>query len=446
MQGPDDDAEGGHPGADDAPYTVYGGRAGRRPRPPRPKDERRDGASRDGGRAAGGAGARDGDGTPADDARQGGGRDGGLVPDASGPGYTVYDAREGRRRGGLPTDPGAPDPGTPWWRRRSGRKQRTLPVRILRWTSTAVAAWIILSIVLFLVSATIHQQTGDADEVLGGGGAPFSPTNVLILGTDARPKGSKEPGAEGSGGATRTDTLLLMRTGGFKNSKLSIPRDTAVDIPGHGRQKINAAYAFGKEKGAVQAVDTLTNLKVNHVATIDFQNFPELIDAMGGVKYTAKTCLTADVSGGARRPGKGVTIGRAKNLGGTSFRLKKGQTYTLNGSSALALARVRKNRCDEAQDDVNRAGRQQEIVSAMKKRILSPSGFLRLPFIAWKAPKAVKTDMSGFSLLGVAIAQLLPGGGSSQVLKPTGTEQLPSGDALTVSPEAVARARRKFEK
>ncbi|WP_026911301.1 LCP family protein [Patulibacter minatonensis] len=447
MQGPDDDAEGGRPGADDAPYTVYGGRAGRKPRPPRPKDGRRDAASGAGAGAGGGGTA----GADRRDSGQGeapssGRRGDGLVPDASGPGYTVYDAREGRRKGGDPTDPDAPDPGPRWWRRRSGRKQRTLPVRVLRWVSTAVAAWILLSIVLFLISATIHQQTGDADELLGGGGAPFSPTNVLILGTDARPKGSKEPGAEGSGGATRTDTLLLMRTGGFKNSKLSIPRDTAVDIPGHGRQKINAAYAFDKEKGAVQAVDTLTNLKVNHVATIDFQNFPELIDAMGGVKYTAKTCLTADVSGGARRPGKGVTIGKAKNLGGTSFRLKKGQTYTLKGSAALALARVRKNRCDAAQDDVNRAGRQQEIVSAMKKRVLSPSGFFRLPFIAWKAPKAVKTDMSGFSLLGVAVAQFLPGGGSSQVLKPTGAENLPSGQALTVSPEAVERARRKFEK
>jgi LCP family protein required for cell wall assembly len=311
----------------------------------------------------------------------------------------------------------------------------------------AVAAWILLSLVLFLVSATVHQDSGEVDSLLGGGGAPFAPTNLLILGTDARPPGSKEPGAEGTDHATRTDTLLLMRTGGFANSKLSIPRDTAVDIPGHGTQKINAAYAFGKERGTVAAVESLTGVNVNHVATIDFENFPGLIDAMGGVRYTAKTCLTADVSGGAKRPRAGVTIGYDKFLGGTSFRLKKGRTYTLKGSAALALARVRKNRCDAAQDDVNRAGRQQEIIGAMKRRILSPTGFLRLPLIAWKAPQAVKTDMGGFSLLGVAVSQFLPGGGSNAVLKPTGQTTIPGGGAaLTVDGSAVERARRRFEK
>ena len=68
------------------------------------------------------------------------------------------------------------------------------------------------------------------------------------------------------------------------------------------------------------------------------------------------------------------------------------------------------------------SGRQQEVVGAMKRRILSPAGFVRMPLIAWKAPQAVKTDMSGFTLLGVAIGQFLPGSGGSHVLKPTGVE------------------------
>lgn len=432
MQGPDEHAgDGRRPASDDAPYTVYGGRGGRKPRPPK----------------AGGAPGK-GDGEPP--RREQPRPDDGLIPDAEGPGYTVYEARRGRGNA-APGSPEDPDDG----RRRlrlpgRGRRRglpRSTPRRIFRWVSSAVAFWILLSLVLFLVSATVHQDSGRVDELLGGGGAPFSPTNVLILGTDARPPGSKEPGAEGSDGVTRTDTLLLMRTGGFKNSKLSIPRDTAVDIPGHGRQKINAAYAFGKERGTVAAVEALTGVDVNHVATIDFENFPGLIDAMGGVRYTAKTCLTADVSGGAKKPRSGVTIGYDKFLGGTSFRLKKGETYTLKGSAALALARVRKNRCDAAQDDVNRAGRQQEVIGAMKKRILSPSGFIRLPFISWKAPQAVKTDMGGISLLGVAIAQFLPGGGTNAVLKPTGQETIPGGgQALSVSQSAMDRARRRFEK
>ena len=442
MQGPDDDARGGRPPApDDQPYTVYGGRGGRKPKPPRPGA----GAGRtpqDGGEADASGhgeprrrprpGAAPGDREP---------RDGG--PD--GPGYTVYDARRRPRERPVPGD----DPDGPGrrFRRRPGGLPRSRPRRILKWAVTAVTAWILLSLVLFVVSATVHQEGGEVDALLGGGAAPFTPTNLLILGTDERPPGSKEPGAEGSGGSARTDTMLLMRTGGFKNAKLSIPRDTAVDVPNHGRQKINAAYAFDGIRGSVGAVESLTGVDVNHVATIDFENFPQLIDAMGGVRYTPKTCLTADVSGGAKRPRSGVTIGYDKFKGGTSFRLKKGETYTLKGSAALALARVRKNRCDGAQDDIDRAGRQQEVVGAMKRRILSPAGFLRLPMIAWKAPQAVRTDMSGFSLLGVAIGQFLPGSGGSHVLKPTGVETIPGGgQALSVSPEAVARARNRFEK
>lgn len=432
MPGPDDDAEGGRPPApDDQPYTVYGGRGGRRPRPPKPRGGGRD--------AAGTAGRGPEDGAPARPADP----TGGLIPDPSGPGYTVYEAK--RRRSESEPAPATPPPGRRRFGRRRGAVPRTTPRRVLKWVSTAIATWLLLSIVLFVVSATVHQDGGKVDELLGGGGAPFSPTNLLILGTDDRPPGSKERGSEG--GNARTDTMLLMRTGGFTNEKLAIPRDTAVDVPGHGRQKINSAYAFDGIRGSVAAVENLTSVNVHHVATIDFENFPGLIDAMGGVRYTPKTCLTADVSGGARKPRSGVTIGYDKFKGGTSFRLKKGETYTLEGSAALALARVRKNRCDGAQDDIDRAGRQQEVIGAMKRRILSPTGFVRLPFVAWKAPQAVRTDMSGLSLLGVAIGQFLPGSGESRVLKPTGSETLPDGgSALTVSPDAADRARRRFEK
>lgn len=377
--------------------------------------------------------------------------------------YTVYRAQPalfGRRDAGAtareddrwadqggpggPGDPGAPGPAR---RRRRGRR---VPLPRRRWVCLAgklVVGWVVLSAVLFVISATIHQESGDVDQLLGGGGAPFSPTNLLVLGTDSRPASSKEPGAEGGKGSARTDTMMLLRTGGFANAKLSIPRDTLVEIPGHGTQKINAAYAFDGTRGAVRAVEDLTGVDVNHVATIDFENFPQLIDAMGGVKIKAETCLTADVSGGAKRPRKGVTIGYDKYKGGTSFRLQEGQTYKLQGSAALAYARVRKNRCDAGQDDLNRAERQQQVLGAMKRRVLSPTGFLRLPLIAWKAPQAVKTDMGGFSLLGVAIGQFLPGKGSQAVLKPSGVANDASGGVgLVVSPDQVAKARRKFEK
>ena len=66
---------------------------------------------------------------------------------------------------------------------------------------------------------------------------------ILVLGSDARPSDLAEPGCDG--GPSRSDSIMLLRIGGGANASLSIPRDTVVDIPGHGRNKINAAYAFG---------------------------------------------------------------------------------------------------------------------------------------------------------------------------------------------------------
>jgi LCP family protein required for cell wall assembly len=467
MHRPDDDGATGPDDRDDrstpdAPYTVYGAGDGERrsprrptpPRPNRPEGSRQDRPPADADRAREPRPARPAAADRRDDDRP----------------YTVYRAQPARfgRRGTEAADerederwpdrggPGgaggrgaAAEPDGPG-RGRRRRRGRRIPLPRRRWVCLAgklAVGWVVLSAVLFVVSATIHQDRGDADKLLGGGGAPFTPTNLLVLGTDSRPANSKEPGAEGGKGSARTDTMMLLRTGGFANAKLSIPRDTLVEIPGHGTQKINAAYAFDGVRGAVQAVETLTGIDVNHVATIDFENFPQLIDAMGGIRIKAESCLTADVSGGAKRPRDGVTIGYDKFKGGTSFRLDEGETYKMPGSAALAYARVRKNRCDAGQDDLNRAERQQQVLGAMKRRVLSPTGFIRMPLIAWKAPQAVTTDMGGFSLLGVAMGQFLPGSGTQIVLKPSGVGNDSNGGVgLVVSPEEVAKARRKFEK
>src|SRR5207237_1138804 len=84
-----------------------------------------------------------------------------------------------------------------------------------------------------------------------GGAAP-----ALVLGSDQRPKGTHEGGASTSG-PSRSDSILLMRVGGGHAGRLSIPRDTVVDIPGHGRNKINAAYAFGGAALAIKSVEQL---------------------------------------------------------------------------------------------------------------------------------------------------------------------------------------------
>ena len=84
---------------------------------------------------------------------------------------------------------------------------------------------------------------------------------------------------------------MLWRVGGGVSRRLSIPRDTLVPIPGHGTNKINAAYAFGGPALTIKTVEQLTGIKINHVIIINFANFPKFIDAIGGVAVkTGRIC------------------------------------------------------------------------------------------------------------------------------------------------------------
>ncbi len=305
-----------------------------------------------------------------------------------------------------------------------GRKRLGKPIsggRVLRWVLAAVAAWIAVSVVVFLLSAQIQQgKIGDeANALLGGAGYPlWSPNNVLVLGSDQRPEGTGEPGAQTASG--RSDSIMLLRVGGGANSRLSIARDTIVDIPGHGRGKINGAFAFGGTALAIQTVEAYTGVDVNHVVVVSFSDFPDLIDAMGGITYRGG-CVVSFINGGFRN-------------GGYTLRLPAGKSH-IDGKQALALARTRKNACNKKEDDLTRARRQQKVISAMKRRLLSPFAFVRLPLIAWAAPKSLRSDMSGPTLLGLFGALTFSGSPKTEVL----------GTVSGQVPDSVRRARvRRF--
>jgi LCP family protein required for cell wall assembly len=357
-------------------------------------------------------------------------------PPSGPPAYTKY--RVGPRLPGRDRSAGA----TPLGQRRGSpeRDQRSVHGgrrslsrgRVARLIALALAAWIALSLVVFLVSAQIQQgKVADAtSKVLGGGGVPpFSPTTVLVLGSDKRTKGTSEPGASTSG-PSRSDSILLLRIGGGHNARLSIPRDTVVDIPGSGRNKINAAFAIGGSALAVKTVERYLGLQVNHLVEVSFDNFPDLIDALGGVDYSGG-CVVSKINGGFKN-------------GGFTLRLKRGTTR-LNGKQALALARTRHNLCNAREDDRTRARRQQKIFAAMKSRLVSPGAFVRAPLVSWSAPKALRSDMSGPTLLGLFAALATSGSPAPRILRPSSDVTLPDGGSgLSVSDAERRRAVRRF--
>lgn len=311
------------------------------------------------------------------------------MPQPSPPQYTVYRARRGllgRRRGG---DGGVPAPKPS--RRGLGERGIT-PGRIVKWLALAAAAWLALSLVVFLVSAQIQafQVGGEVGDAVGGGGfPPIGATTILVLGSDQRSDDNAEPGST-TEGPSRADTIMLMRVGGGQNQRLSIARDTRVDIPGRGRQPINAALAIGGPTLAVRTVEDYLGIDVNHVMLASFDDFPPLIDAMGGLTYEG-ACVVGRVNGGYAN-------------GGVTVRVPAGEPTQLNGEQALALARTRRNECRPNETDLSRARRQQKIIGAIKNGMFSPRAFLRLPLIAWQGPRAVRSDMSGPTLLGTFAA------------------------------------------
>jgi LCP family protein required for cell wall assembly len=358
------------------------------------------------------------------------------------PQYTLYKSRprlpwqrEDDALGGLgPDEPGREKRRWPFRRRdKEPGRRRITPGRIVAYLALAVAGWLLISLLVFLVSAQVQSSkiSDAADAKLSGGGFTLTePNTILVLGSDARTKDRAEPGAQTIGAPSRADSILLLRVGGGANAQLSILRDTVVDIPGRGPNKINAAYAFGGPGLAIDTVESFLDIQINHLVEVNFENFPELIDALGGV--TVKTGrVVSKINGG-------------KTNGGTTLRLKPGE-HELSGDEALALARTRKNEARPNEDDQTRVRRQQHILSAIKDKVVSFETFIRLPWVSWAAPQAVRSDMSGPTLLGLVGAELTGGNAKRYVLRPTGGTTLPDGGAgLTVDDAAKQRAVQRF--
>jgi LCP family protein required for cell wall assembly len=365
------------------------------------------------------------------------------------PDYKVYRARRGLlsrfrkpdlsglrerdwRAPKLPGRPGGPG------RERGPRPERPWIKRTLKWVGIATLGWIVLSFLAFAVSAQLQsfKLSGDAKSALHGNPLLLpSAQTILVLGTDARPPDSKDPGAapsqecfdqqshgdaphgECSQGEFRADTLMLIRAGGGAFRKLSIPRDSYAEIPGQSPQKINGAFAFGGAEAQIEAVEDFLDIEIDHVAIVNFTGFEDLIDAVGGVEVDVPQKICADISGGA-----------GGGQGGGTIRLGKGEN-TLNGEKALIYSRIRKvSECPGpgvsayslGYDDLDRERAQQAVISGIKGRLTDPLrlpyNFIHGPIIGWDAPKAFVSDMGFLTMPQLILAAAIGGDSKADVL------------------------------
>jgi LCP family protein required for cell wall assembly len=208
------------------------------------------------------------------------------------------------------------------------------------------------------------------------------PTTIALFGTD------HAEGIAGRGSARRSDSIMLVRTDPSRNriAYLSIPRDLRVDIPGHSASKINAAFQLGGPALALRTVRNFTGIPVNHVVVVDFADFTDVVDALGGIDVNNPEPILSN-----RFDCPYSTQERCARWEGWRFR--KGEIH-LDGYHALIYSRVRENRLDPGETDITRGQRQQQVMQAIMSKIASPSTGARMPMIGEDLAKPLATDLS----------------------------------------------------
>jgi len=256
-----------------------------------------------------------------------------------------------------PTQPSGPGrPPRPRRRRGAGFWIRIVLALLLLWVIYLVAvpllAW-------SKVDKVDYEPSGQRPDDQPG-------TTYLLVGSDSRAGLSKEQRKDlstGNAAGQRTDTIMLLHTGSGPNLLMSIPRDSLVDIPGHGNTKINAAYAYGGPKLLVKTIEQNTGIKVDDYVEIGLGGVVDMVDAVGGIEICPTAAMKDKLAG---------------------LDIKKG-CQEADGPTALGYARSRHT---SSLGDIDRAKHQREVVSAVGHEVVSPWTVIN-PFRYWNVVMAV---------------------------------------------------------
>ena len=141
----------------------------------------------------------------------------------------------------------------------------------------------------------------------------------------------------------------------------------------------------------METVEQVTGLDINHVAVVDFDKFREVIDALGGITLDVPKPIVAN-----RFDCPFKTPAECGRWQGWRF---AGGEQQMNGRRALVYARIRENLLDASETDIARGGRQQQVIQAVADDVVSPVGFVRMPFVGDDLVKPLATDLSAWELM-----------------------------------------------
>lgn len=249
---------------------------------------------------------------------------------------------------------------------------------------------LLLLILVYLAGVPLyHWTTIDKVDAEPAGNRPDDQpgTNYLIVGSDKADDltdDQREVLKTGERGGTNTDTIIVLHTGSGGRTMMSIPRDTLADVPGHGTQMINAAFAIDGAPLLVASVEKLTGIHIDHYVELGFGSVINTVDAFGGVEICPKQDMVDPLA---------------------RLDIKKG-CQEVDGLTALAYSR---SRHVTALSDLDRVARQREVIGALGDEALTPWTFLN-PVRYWRINEAaagairVDQDMNPLDLGRFAMA------------------------------------------
>jgi LCP family protein required for cell wall assembly len=291
------------------------------------------------------------------------------------------------RDGRSPAPPRVRRPRRRWsWKRRIGVTLLVVLLLIVIWS---IAGYLSFRGGVGKANDRLQKTAPGIERALApqDGAVLSNPTTILLLGRDFANTDQRVT-------LNHSDSIMVLRTDPSRHrlAYLSIPRDLRVAIPGNGEQKINAAMQIGGPALVVRTIEALTGnaLRINHVMIVDFANFKDLIDNIGGIDITVPAPILSnkfdcpyDAAGCASWKG---------------WRFAEGRQH-MDGRRALIYSRIRENQLDPRDTDITRGGRQQAVLRAALHKLLGLGTFVKLPFDGKSLLKPLTTDLSAWQFV-----------------------------------------------
>ena len=244
------------------------------------------------------------------------------------------------------------------------------------WGALGVLLFVVVAVGAYFASSSIFDRTrprrtnpNQTETLL----VATDKATIMLMGVDER-----------TDDIGRSDTLMLATVDPKKNkvSLFSIPRDTRVDVPGYGYDKINVAYSLGGHRLTQETVEEFLDTPIDHYVLVKIGAFKRIVDAIGGVDIDVEMRMQY--------------VDEWDDDGGLYIDLYPGMQH-MDGKTAITYVRYR-----DEEGDIGRVRRQQKFMKAVMDQVTSPAIITRLPDIIREVMGAVETDMSFRQILELA--------------------------------------------